>query len=75
MVLIFQLASVIQSRLSKEGGIYASNWLERLRKIKSIKAKVDAELQASTLESSEPEKQELSIERRNNTYDFTEYTA
>ena len=70
------MASVIQSRLlKKEGGIYASNWLERLRKIKIIKTRV-TELKLEKNDSNVPEKkQEPVIDRRSSMCDFTEYTA
>lgn len=53
------------------GGIYASNWLERLRKIKQIKKKVVDEVTSSSQTDNAANKQSSG----NYFYDFTDYTS
>lgn len=67
----FQLASMILR--SPKGGIHASNWLERLRKIKQLKTKV-LDAQKSSSNSVDNYHCKTSCDRKF-TYDFTEYTA
>ncbi|XP_065212023.1 tuberin [Planococcus citri] len=72
LALHINLASLVLSSMNKDrncGGIYASNWLERLRKIKQIRKKVIEEKSASTSQT-EANKQAT----RNYYCDFTDYT-
>lgn len=67
----FQLASMILR--SPLGVVHASNWLERLRKIKQLKNKILSSEESSS-NSVDGNHCKISCERKL-TRDFTEYTA
>ena len=75
---LFQLASMISYSLKAQGqDPYASNWLERLRKIKRLRTKVLQETAAATSDSSSTDTELLTSPRsarRVHMDDFTEYT-
>lgn len=67
----FQLAAVVQASLVRnKQGPYASNWLERLRKIKQLRQKIMTE---NTPARDTAEEQQAKT-RRMRMEDFTEYT-
>jgi len=76
--LLFQLASMISYSLKAQGqDPYASNWLERLRKIKRLRTKVLQETAAATSDSNSMDTELLTSPRsarRVYMDDFTEYT-
>lgn len=75
---LFQLASMISYSLKAQGqDPYASNWLERLRKIKRLRTKVLQETAAATSDSNSMDNELLTSPRsarRVHMDDFTEYT-
>lgn len=69
-----QLASlVLVSVTRKPQDPYASNWLERLRKIKNIRTKIEQESKKEK-EQSDFGNEEPARPRRGQLEDFTEYT-
>lgn len=70
-----QLASLVSGSLTrKPQDPYASNWLERLRKIKNIRNKIEQESKKEKEQSGFGNEEPATRLRRGQMEDFTEYT-
>lgn len=75
LLFAFQLASLVSISLTrKPQDPYASNWLERLRKIKNIRTKIEQESKKEKEQSGFSSEEPPTRPRRGQLEDFTEYT-